>query len=245
MIHDIWTVARKEWLEIFDQLLRFKRGGWSVILVIIFLGVVSPMQMGTHWLTSPFMFFYWPLLTSSMTSTLIADAVAGERERHTLETLLATRLSDSAILLGKIVAAVVYGCSFAVTNIALGLLVVNVQHAEGSFLFFPPGRLPALLALVGAVALFISGMGVFVSLRAPTVRQAQQTFGVIILVLMMAPVLLLQVITPEMQERLMSTAAHVGLEIATYRVAAAVAGVALLLNAGAIARFRRGRLVLE
>ena len=137
MIHDIWTVARKEWLEIFDQLLRFKRGGWSVVLVIIFLGVVSPMQMGTHWLTSPFMFFYWPLLTSSMTSTLIADAVAGERERHTLETLLATRLSDSAILLGKIVAAVAYGCTFAVTNIALGLLVVNLQHADGTFLYAP------------------------------------------------------------------------------------------------------------
>ena len=76
MIHDVWTVARKEWLEIIDQLLRFKRGGWSVLLIVGFLGVVSPLQMGESWLSSPLMFFYWPLLTSSMTSTLIADAIA-------------------------------------------------------------------------------------------------------------------------------------------------------------------------
>jgi ABC-2 type transport system permease protein len=245
MIHDVWTVARKEWLEIVDQLLRFKRGGWSVILVIIFLGVVSPLQMGKHWLTSPLMYFYWPLLTSSMTSTLIADAIAGERERHTLETLLATRLSDSAILLGKIVAAVAYGCSFAFTNLALGLIVVNVQHGHGRFLYVPPGRLPALLSLVAAVALFISGLGVFVSLRASTVRQAQQTFGVIILLMMMTPVVLLQVISPATQEAMMAAATQIGLEVATFRVAIAIAAAAMVLNAGAIARFRRGRLALE
>lgn len=245
MIHDIWTVARKEWLEIVDQLLRFKRGGWSVILVILFLGVVSPLQMGIHWLTSPLMYFYWPLLTSSMTSTLIADAVAGERERHTLETLLATRLSDSAIILGKIVAAVGYGCSFAVTNIILGLIVVNVQHYEGHLLYFTGARLPALLALVASVALFISGLGVFVSLRASTVRQAQQTFGVIILLFMMAPVILLQVISPSTQEKMMTMATQIGLEVATFRVALAIAGAAIVLNAGAIARFKRGQLALE
>ena len=54
------------------------------------LGIVTPLQMGSLWLTSPLMLAYWPLLSSGMVSTLIADAFAGERERHTLETLLAT-----------------------------------------------------------------------------------------------------------------------------------------------------------
>ncbi|MFM7250380.1 MAG: ABC-2 type transporter, partial [Planctomycetaceae bacterium] len=120
MGHDILIVARKEWLEIFDQLLRLRRGGWSMLIVIAVLGVASPLQMGRDWLDSPLMFFYWPLLTSSTTSSLIADAIAGERERHTLETLLATRLSDAAILIGKVVAAVTYGVGFALVNIAVG-----------------------------------------------------------------------------------------------------------------------------
>lgn len=245
MIRDILTVARKEWLEIVDQLLRFKRGGWSVILVIIFLGVVSPLQMGREWLTSPLMFFYWPLLTSSMTSTLIADSVAGERERHTLETLLASRLSDSAILLGKILAAVLYGYAFSLTNLVIGWLVVNVQNWEGAIITFPMARLLSLVALIGAVALFISGLGVFVSLRAPTVRQAQQTFGVIILLLMMGPVLLIQLVAPETQMRLLATVSRVGTEQMAFRVAAVVAAVALALNVAAVARFRRGKVALD
>lgn len=245
MIGDILTVTRKEWLEIFDQLLRFKRGGWSVILVILFLGVVSPLQMGREWLTSPLMFFYWPLLTSSMTSTLIADSVAGERERHTLETLLASRLSDSAILLGKILAAVLYGYAFSLTNLVIGWLVVNVQNWEGVIITFPMARLLSLVALIGAVALFISGLGVFVSLRAPTVRQAQQTFGVIILLLMMGPVLLIQLVAPETQMRLLATVSRVGTEQMAFRVAAVVAATALALNVAAVARFRRGKLALD
>lgn len=245
MMRDVWIVARKEWLEIFDQLLRFKRGGWSVLLVILFLGVITPLQMGSAWLASPLMFFYWPLLTSSMTSTLIADAVAGERERHTLETLLASRLSDTAILLGKILAAVMYGYAFSLTNLVIGWIVVNVQHWEGTLLLMPMARLAALVSVIGAVALFISGLGVFVSLRAPTVRQAQQTFGIIILMFMMAPILLLQLVPQVTQERVLQAATRVGLEATTLRIAAAIAASALLLNVMAIARFKRGKLALD
>ncbi|MCS6827529.1 MAG: ABC transporter permease subunit [Caldilinea sp.] len=47
-----------------------------------------------------------PLVLSAILS---ADSLAGERERRTLETLLASRLSEQAILLGKMSAAVVLG----------------------------------------------------------------------------------------------------------------------------------------
>jgi len=245
MLHDVWTVARKEWLEIIDQLLRFKKGGWSILLIIGFLGVVSPLQMGTSWLSSPLMFFYWPLLTSSMTSTLIADAIAGERERHTLETLLATRLSDTAIILGKILAAVMYGVAFATTNLVIGWTVVNLRHGGGELLGMPAGRIGALFALIGAGSFFISGIGVFVSLRATTVRQAQQTFGVIILLLMMTPVLFAQFTSPDFQNRVLGSAARVGLETLSFRAALALGVLAVILNVIAIGRFKRGKLVLD
>lgn len=245
MIRDAWIMARKEWLEIFDQLLRFKRGGWSILLIIGFLGVISPLQMGTSWLTSPLMFFYWPLLTTSMTSTLIADAIAGERERHTLETLLATRLSDTAIILGKILAAVMYGAAFAATNLLVGWVVVNLKFGDGALLSIPLARLAALFALIGAGSFFISGIGVFVSLRAATVRQAQQTFGVIILLLMMTPVLFVQFIAPELQGRLISQAAALGIETLAFRFSAGLGALALVLNIAAIRRFKRGKLALD
>ena len=245
MIHDIWTVARKEWLEIIEQLLRFKRGGWSVLVIIFFLGVLSPLQMGPSWLSSPLMFFYWPLLTSSMTSTLVADSVAGERERHTLETLLASRLSDTAILLGKILAAVMYGYAFALVNLLIGWSVVNLRHYEGMLLGFTPLRLAALLSLIGAGALFISGVGVFVSLRAATVRQAQQTFGVIMLVLLMLPAVLFQVTSAELQQRVLGGVTAMGVEGLAFRATAILGAIAVVLNAAAIRRFKRGKLALE
>lgn len=245
MIRDTWIVARKEWLEIFDQLVRFKRGGWSILLIVGFLGVISPLQMGTSWLTSSLMFFYWPLLTTSMTSTLIADAIAGERERHTLETLLATRLSDTAIILGKILAAVMYGAGFAATNLLIGWGVVNLRYWSGSVQGIPLYRLSALFALIGAGSFFISGIGVFVSLRAATVRQAQQTFGVILLLLMMTPVLFVQFVAPELQEQLIASASVIGVEALSLRAAGVLAAFAALLNAAAIRRFKRGRLALD
>lgn len=245
MIRDIAIVARKEWLEIFDQLLRFKRGGWSILLVIGFLGVVSPLQMGTSWLSSPLMFFYWPLLTTSMTSTLIADAIAGERERHTLETLLATRLSDTAIIVGKIAAAVLYGAAFAAINLLIGWAVVNLRFGDGTLLGIPWIRLAALFALIGAGSTFISGVGVFVSLKAATVRQAQQTFGVILLLLMMTPVLFVQFVAPDLQARVLTSAAALGVETIALRAAGVLALLALAINAVAIRRFKRGKLALD
>ena len=245
MIQDVLTVARKEWLEIIDQLLRFKRGGWSILLVGLFLGVISPLQMGTTWLSSPLMFFYWPLLTSSMTSTLIADSIAGERERHTLETLLASRLPDAAIISGKILAAVLYGFTFAALNLAIGWTVVNVRHYAGELLWIPLPRVASLFALIVAGSFFIAGLGVFVSLRAATVRQAQQTFGVIILVLMMTPVLFVQLTSTDFQVRVLARVGTMGLEALSFRIAAAIGGIAVLLNLLAIQRFRRGRLSLD
>ena len=133
---------------------------------------------------------YWPFLAATMVSSLIADSVAGERERHTLETLLASRLSDSAILIGKIIAAVLYGVGFAVANLVIGLIAVNVAHGENGLILFEPQRFVVTIVLTILASLLMAGIGVFISLRASTVKQAQQAFGIAIIVLTMGPLLL-------------------------------------------------------
>ena len=133
---------------------------------------------------------YWPFLAATMVSSLIADSVAGERERHTLETLLASRLSDSAILIGKIIAAVLYGVGFAVANLLIGLVAVNVAHRENGLILFGAQRFVVTIVLTILASLLMAGIGVFISLRASTVKQAQQAFGIAIIVLTMGPLLL-------------------------------------------------------
>ena len=244
-MHDIWTVVWKEWKEFRDQLLSLRRGGLSAIILALILGVVAPVQLGVEWVESRLIVGYWPFLAATMVSSLIADSVAGERERHTLETLLASRLSDSAILIGKIIAAVLYGVGFAVVNLLLGLVAVNVAHSDDKLILFAAQRFIVTVVLTILASLLMAGIGVFISLRASTVKQAQQAFGIAIIVLTMGPLLLFNALGYETRRSLITWLSGVGeTRIEAYVVATLLALSAIVIG-GALARFKRGKLVLD
>lgn len=245
MIADIVTVAWKELIEFRDQLLRLKRGGLSAVVVILMLGIITPLQMGKLWITSPFMLAYWPLLSSGMVSTLIADAFAGERERHTLETLLATRLPDTAILLGKVLAAITYGLVFTFANITVGFITINLRHFGEGLQTPPIAHVGYMLLLVTLACSTLAGIGVFISLRAATVRQAQQTLGIIMMVLFIGPVLFIQFLDSAKRITLAGKLASVstGTIVAWASTVLFAASVTLIMLA--MARFKRGKLTLD
>jgi ABC-2 type transport system permease protein len=245
MIRDMLTVAWKEWREFRDQLFRLKRGGLSALVVVGMLGIFMPLQMGELWLHSPLMLAYWPLLASGMVSTLIADAFAGERERHTLESLLATRLSDTAILVGKVLAAVAYGLLFTFANIVTGYLVLTVKSFGQGFVPIPFQQLLTIAALVILACAALSGIGVFISLRASTVRQAQQTLGIIMMVLLMGPFLFLQLLDPGDRVAMAARLTTIGTDRVVGWAILFLAAAAIVLNAMALVRFKRGKLVLD
>lgn len=245
MVADILTVAWKEWREMRDQLLRLKRGGLSALVVIVMLGVFTPLQMGPMWLTSPLMLAYWPLLASGMVSTLIADAFAGERERHTLETLLATRLPDGAILAGKIVAAVLYGVLFTAANIVVGFVVLTLSRLDEPFIAPPVGHLLSVTLLVTLACTALAGVGIFISLRAATVRQAQQTLGIIMMVMFIGPVVFIQFLDPADRLSMAGRLGGMGTSRLVTWASALLLVVSVILIGMARARFRRGRLALD
>jgi ABC-2 type transport system permease protein len=193
------------------------------------------------------MLIYWPALASGMVSTLIADAFAGERERHTLESLLATRLSDRAILIGKVSAAVGYGLSFTLVNLAVGYAVLAIARPDqGAGLpAVPIVQFARIIILVALACATLAGVGVFISLKAATVRQAQQTLGIIMLVIFMGPFLFIQMMGSDARLRLASRMAWLDAD-RTAMWAMLVLGIAaLVLNLAALARFKRGKLALD
>ena len=242
---DILTVAWKEWLEFRDQLLRIRRGGLSALIVVLMLGIVTPLQMGPLWLTSPLMLAYWPLLSSGMVSTLIADAFAGERERHTLETLLASRLSDTSILLGKVLAAILYGLLFTFANIVVGVVTLSIAHFGEGIQAPPASHVFYMLLLVTLACSTLAGIGVFISLRAATVRQAQQTLGIIMMVLFIGPVLFIQFLDTEGRVSLAGRLTAMGTERLVAWASVALFTASVVLIAMAMARFKRGKLTLD
>jgi len=106
---DVLTVAWKEAKEFGRPGWHLKGGRLSMIIMFVVFGVFLPLQSGDRWVTSPVTMLYWAWVPLMLVTGFIADSFAGERERHTLETLLASRLPDRAILFGKVAAAVAYG----------------------------------------------------------------------------------------------------------------------------------------
>lgn len=174
MILDVWTMVWKEWREFRDQLLSLRRGGLSALILALILGVVAPVQLGPEWVHSKLIIGYWPFLAATMVSSLIADSVAGERERHTLETLLATRLTDASILLGKTLAITLYGWALILAGQLLAVITVSLAFGRGRLLFFTPAIFAGIVSMGLVLPLLLTAIAVAVSLTAPTARAAGQ-----------------------------------------------------------------------
>jgi ABC-2 type transport system permease protein len=243
MMADIGTVMWKEWKEILNW--GGSRGKVGVLIFIGVFGIFLPLQMGRAWVESPMVLVYWAWVPLFLVTSVIADSFAGERERHTLETLLASRLSDWAILFGKVGSAVGYGVAITWLSLLLGLVTTNLAYGQGKLLLYP---LMVGLGIVGLSLLsagLAAGAGVLVSLRAATVRQAQQTLSIAIMVLLFVPIFGLRALPVEWKARLFETfmAMNVTRVVVIAVVILAVLNVGLLI--AAMDRFRRAQLILN
>lgn len=189
---DLLTMLWKE-----SQELLFQRGWKGLILPVLLVGILGvylPLQSGLRWLElTPIAIFTMIWIPFSVIISYIGDAIAGERERHTLESLLASRISDRAILLGKVIMTVGFGWGMGLVSLVLGLVLVNLLHADARWTFYHPIDLFLEVLLLSLLCnLLGTSAGVLISLRSATVRQAQQILGVGTLVMIFAGVLALQ-----------------------------------------------------
>lgn len=243
MIGDVVTVMWKEWKEIM-AMGGAQRGRFQLLVFVGIMGVFLPLQMGADWVTSPAVVGVWGWVPVVLVSTIIADSFAGERERHTLEGLLASRLSDAAILYGKMAAAVAYGWGLTLAGLVLGLITVNVAHRGGGLLLYPPITAIGALLLSFFGALLASAGGVLVSLRAQTVRQAQQTLSIATMVVFFVPVFGMQGLPDEVKQRMAAWVVQAGTLKLLLTGIAVLAAIDILLVLAARARFRRPRLAV-
>ena len=244
MLIDIWTITQKEWKELLRQRGSLRGGFLGVLVFMGVLGILMPIQFGPEWVQSTSQMIIWIWLPFLLVSGVIADSFAGERERHTLETLLASRLSDRSILLGKVVAAISYGWGLSMVCMLLGLITVNLVHAKGQILMYSWGIGLATIVLSLLVASLSSSLGILVSLRASTVRQAQQTFSLAFMMLFI-PMMLLPILPQEWQGRLMMWVGNTDFSAIIPAAMLTLFILDIFLIAAAIARFQRSRLILD
>jgi ABC-2 type transport system permease protein len=121
-----------------------------------------------------------PLLVSSIISS---DSFAGEKERKTIEGLLATPLSDTELLVGKILVALIPALAATWGAAAIYTIVTDLFDYQ---LFGYP-ILPNLIwivilfGLAPAFAIAAIGLSVIISSRVNGAREAQQLSGILVI----------------------------------------------------------------
>ena len=234
MIRDSLIVAEKELMELFAT-----RSTKILIMQIGILGVIFggfiPYSQGRYWIAETYLLgFHFVFVPFVVTFPFVTDCFAGERERKTLETLLATRLDEKALFLGKSLSVFAFSYVQVLMVVLIGMATINAYWwieagGKGLFLYSSPA-LFALFGLSAAMVAMATGIGVFVSLRAESVRAAQRITGVISLAILLPLFFVLALLTLDW----LSVMAGFGIVLL----------LTALLSILAIRSFRREQLVL-
>jgi ABC-2 type transport system permease protein len=176
-MHDILVVTRKEFRE---QLRRRRDILRYVWFAVIFGGLFPLSNLGQSAEALAVGSLPWLAYAGTITAS---GATVGtfflERQRGTLETLLATPLSDLAIFAGKVAFSLLVSLVALAAAVAVELVVVNVAllaapgSPAGPGLFsFPPLVYFALFVTGPLVLLYTISTGTLISLRAESIRTA-------------------------------------------------------------------------
>lgn len=246
MHKDILTVMWKE----SKSLLRYSDNRWKAIAILVtpiaLFGILIPIQFREGWLANGWSLaiaFFTPLIL--ITST-IAESFAGERERHTLETLLASRLPDRAILFGKLLTSVIFGWGMTLLLLFVSLLVVNLLDGKSGFQNYRPDILWLDILASLLMAGFVSSLGIVISLHSRTVQAASQSMILMLFMpflLLQAVAFLLPTILPK--STVTALAAQLNFTNIVLIILAILLVVDIFLFLGAISRFQRARLILS
>lgn len=238
MLESVRAMLWKEQRELLLQRGSLLAGLRDQLALVAVFGGFLPWTIGPALVSSPLILLSWAWMPLFLIGSTVADSIAGERERHTLETLLASCLPDGVILAGKIAVAVLYGWLMTVVCAGLALVTVNLRYPAEHLRLYSPVTLLGIIAVPALAGLLIAGVGVLMSMHAPTVRGAQQRLGTAVVLL--CPLALLSNRLPA--DLLASVAAR---PLPAMLVALGLlAGLDCLVLAIAKAQFRRHRILL-
>jgi len=126
------------------------------------------------------MFLIIPVMASSVVSS---DSFAGERERKTIEALLATPISDSELLMGKILVSFIPSMIITVASFGVYAVIVDVlTYGMFGMLLLPNAVwLIMIFGVAPTIALCSIGLTVIISAKVKGFKEAQQISVVLLL----------------------------------------------------------------
>ena len=147
---------------------------------------MSERQMLAYFMSSVVTPLIFKISSLAATSILTADSFAGEKERKTIEALLAAPISDSELFLGKVLASFLPALASLYASFGLACLLINLLTADlFGHAWFPPLRTALIVCLLTPAYMFL-GMCLVVlgSARASTVKDASNYAAILLLPLL-------------------------------------------------------------
>jgi ABC-2 type transport system ATP-binding protein len=242
VFRDIATVIRKELREITNASgsgasMKTNVTIAAVMLVIcaILAALLPPEVLASPLVLVVNMIAFLVVLAS------VGDSFPGERERHTLETLLASALPDEALLLGKIVASVFYGWTIVMIVLMTVLIGANATNFP---IIYPLSTLLNVLVATPLILIFVSAAGVLLCMRVATVRAAQPRLMGSFLGLWILGVVVIKFMPQEWSQQARATmSSESGRFYALLSQILIFAALDMVVLAMAMVRFRRSRLL--
>lgn len=138
------------------------------------------VQGQAAYIATVYLFAGFFLIIPTMVATVLAaNSFAGEKERHTLEGVLYTPVSDTELVLGKILGAVLPAVVVSWVCFVVYAVLVNILgNPLIGHLYFPTLNWWVLMLLVvPAVAVFVTACVVWVSARVSSYQSANSIAG--------------------------------------------------------------------
>jgi len=195
MLRKSWMMARIEMRMVFKS-----RNVQYIPVMIVLMSVIMAIIIAFFIFSFPIpdAFYFNIMMSSTMGIVIImmpvmlpvmiaADSIVGEKERNTLVPLLATPLTDSELIIGKLLTALVPGIIVAYANFALSIAIVNVMALFIAPIFLWVWPLAQPVALVQAIvmpplfAILAVWVMVIISGHVSKVYEAYQWGGIIII----------------------------------------------------------------
>ena len=242
IFRDIGTMIRKEWREITAAANSGVSSTVNLVAAILLLAIVGGFSayLGPKLIASPAVSLV-AMVAYVIVLAAVVDSFPGERERHTLETLLASAIPDEAVVIGKILAGALYGWFTVLALVLTALIGANVA-APG--LMYPLSTILAIGVLTPLVLVLVAAAGVAVVMRVPTVRAAQPRIMIGFLLLFIPLVVVTKFVPSGLRQQAKAALSTEAGRVETLLLEIIVFAVAdLVVLTLAVMRFRRSRLI--